>query len=210
LRGFSEVRKMRRLRFVVIFYRMRHPLMLPVIALLASFFVVGCGGGGSQGEQEDHHASRAKLDLRPVGDSGASGTASFEDSSSKGGPDGVLVKLDLRGLPKPDTSYLAHIHPGTCAEEAEGHAHEQGEHPGEGEGRKEEEYVFGQGEEGEISYELSQVESSPEGRGSSTTTFGQISVDKLFSGERKKHVMVHEAGSGNPPILTCADLERAG
>src|SRR5918997_2812150 len=140
---------------------MRHPLlMLPVIALLAIFFlVVGCGDGGSQGEQgeqEDHHASSAtKLDLRPVGDSGASGTASFEDISSKDGPDGVVVRLDLRGLPKPDTSYLAHIHPGTCAEEAEEHAHEQGEHPEEWEGREDEEYVFGHGgEEGEVSYAL--------------------------------------------------------
>ena len=193
--------------------------MLSVVVLPAIFFVVGCGGGGSQGEQggqEDHHASSAtKLDLRPVGDSGASGTASFEDISSKDGPDGVVVRLELRGLPKPDTSYLAHIHPGTCAEEAEEHAHEQGEHPRGGEGREEEEYVFGHGEEGEggegeISYALTQVESNPEGRGSSTTMFGQTSVDRLFSGERKKHVMVHEAGSGNPPVLACADLERAG
>ena len=97
--------------------------MLSAIALLAIFLVVGCGEGDSQGEQEDHHASSAKLDLRPVGDSGASGTASFKDSSFKDGPDGVVVRLDLRGLPKPDTSYLAHIHPGTCAEEAEERAH---------------------------------------------------------------------------------------
>jgi hypothetical protein len=190
---------------------MRHPLLLSVIVLPAIFLVVGCGGGDSQGEQEDHQASSAtKLDLRPVGDSGASGTASFKDS-----PDGVVVRLDVRGLPKPDTSYLAHIHPGTCAEEAEEHAHEQGEHPEEGEGREEEEYVFGhgeegEGEEGEISYALTQVESNPEGRGSSTTMFGQTSIGKLFSGEGKKYVMVHEAGSGNPPVLTCADLERAG
>ena len=174
---------------------MRHLLTLPVIALVATFLVAGCGGGGSQGKQEDNHAtSAAKLDLHPVGDSKASGSASFKDSSFKDGPDGVVVRLDLRGLPKPDTSYLAHIHPGTCAEEAEEHAHEQGEHP----------------EEGEISYELSQVESNPEGRGWSTTAFGQIYVDKLFSGESRKHVMVHEAGSGNPPILACADLKRAG
>ncbi len=36
-------------------------------------------------------------------DSGVSGTASFEDIS-----DGVVVKLDLRNLPKPDTLRLAH------------------------------------------------------------------------------------------------------
>jgi hypothetical protein len=202
---------MHRLRLVVIFYRMRHLLMLAVIALLAIFLVVGCGGGTSQGEQEDHHGSSVKLDLHPEGDSGVSGTASFKDTSFKDSPDGVVIKLELRGLPKPNTFYLAHIHPGTCAEEAEeGHAHERGEHPGEGEGHEHEEYVFGHGEEEELSYALSQVKSNSEGRGSSTTTFGQLSVDKLFSGEPKEHVMVHEAGSGNPPILTCADLERAG
>jgi Cu/Zn superoxide dismutase len=142
-----------------------------------------------------------------------SGSASFKDRSFEDSPDGVVVKLDVRGLPKPNTFYLAHIHPGTCAKEAkEGHAHEEehGEHPGEGEGQEhEEEYVFGHGEGGEASYALSQVKSNSEGRGSSTTMFGQLSVDKLFSG-KPKHVMVHEAGSGNPPILTCADLERAG
>ena len=190
---------------------MRRPASLRLtlcVGMLLSLLGVAtaCGGDGSQGEQEEHHAgSAAKLDLHPVGDSGASGTASFKD-----GPDGVVVRLDLRGLPRPNTLYLAHIHPGTCAEEAEEHAHEQGEHPEEGEGREDEEYVFGHGEEGEISYALSQVKSNPEGRGSSTTAFGQISVDKLFSGETGKHVMVHEAGSGNPPILTCADLKRAG
>jgi hypothetical protein len=193
------------------------PMLLWIAALPAIFLMVGCGGDTSQGEQQEdhnnhhsenakdnHHSENAKVDLRLEGDSGTSGTASFEDTSS-----GVEVKLELRGLPKPNTFYLAHIHPGTCAEEAEeGHAHEQGEHPGEGEGHEREEYVFGHGEEGEISYALSQVKSNSEGRGSSTTAFGQTSVDKLFSGEAKKHIMVHEAGSGNPPILSCADLER--
>ena len=196
--------------------------MLSVIALVAIFLVVGCGGGSSQGrssqggssqgQQQEHHGSSAKLALHPEGDSGVSGTASFKDRSFKDSPDGVVVRLDLRNLPKPNTLFLAHIHPGTCAKEAkEGHAHEEehGEHPGEGEGQEEEEYVFGHGEEGEISYALTQVKSNSEGRGSSTTMFGQLSVDKLFSG-KPKHVMVHEAGSGNPPILTCADLERAG
>jgi|SRR5215211_3861757 len=58
----------------------------------------------------------------------------------------------------------------------------------------------------EIGYPLSQVKSDSEGQGSSTTTLRETSVDKLFSGE-PKHVNVHETGSGNPPILTCADLE---
>jgi hypothetical protein len=61
----------------------------------------------------------------------------------------------------------------------------------------------------EIDYPLSQVKSDSEGHGSSTTTLRETSLDKLFSGE-PKHVNVHEAGSGNPPILSCADLKRAG
>ena len=43
----------------------------------------------------------------------------------------------------------------------------------------------------------------------STTTLHHTSVDKLFSG-KNKHVNVHEAGAGNPPVLACADLKRAG
>jgi hypothetical protein len=54
----------------------------------------------------------ARLLLHPEGDSGVRGTATLEDVSK-----GVLVELELRGLPKPDTLYLAHIHPGTCARE---------------------------------------------------------------------------------------------
>jgi hypothetical protein len=191
------------------------------MALSATFLlVVGCSGGGSQGQEggreehathrEDHATQQqghdVKLTLRPKHNSGVSGSASFEDTSDR-----VLVTLKLRNLPKPDTFYLAHIHPGPCAEEGPAHAahaeaHQHGEHH--------EEQRAGQGHSGhehgaQIDYPLSQVKSDSEGRGSSTTTLGESSVDKLFSGE-PKHVNVHEAGSGNPPILTCAELKRAG
>ena len=110
-----------------------------------------------------------------------SGSVSFEDIS-----DGVLVKLELRELPKPNTLYLAHIHPGTCAE---GETHEHGGGT-------------------EIEYPLSQVKSDSEGRGSSTTTLHDTSVEKLLPGGAR-YVNVHAAGTGNPPILTCADLKEA-
>jgi hypothetical protein len=172
----------------------RAPMLVGIVVLPVIFSVVGCGGGASQqgAEQErTHHQTGAvKLDLRPEGDSGVSGTASFEDRSG-----GVLVKLDLRNLPKPNTLYLAHIHPGTCAEE-------------EKEGGEDHEHM-GHKHSEEIEYPLSQVKSDSEGHGSSTTTLRETSVDKLFSGG-PKHVNVHEAGSGNPPVLTCADLKRAG
>jgi hypothetical protein len=141
------------------------------------------------------------LNLHPESNSGVSGTASFEDTS-----DGVLVKLELRNLPKPNTFYLAHIHPGTCAE---GETHEHGGAHGEGEYGHE--HGGGTHEHGaaEIEYPLSQVKSDSEGHGSSTTTLRETSVDRLFSAE-PKYVNVHEAGSGDPPILSCADLKRAG
>jgi hypothetical protein len=140
-----------------------------------------------------------------------SGTAFLEDIS-----EGVLVKLKLRGLPKPNELYLAHIHPGTCAhkvEEAQAHAEHGEEHQ---DGQHHEEVRAGQGHSGhehgtakEIEYPLSQVKSDWQGQGSSTTTLGETSVDKLFSAE-PKYVNVHKEGSGNPPILSCADLKRAG
>jgi hypothetical protein len=99
-------------------------LLCVVVALPVTFLIVGCAGGASQGQggQEDHathhHSANVKLNLHPEHNAGVSGTASFEDT-----PDGAVVKLDLRNLPKPNTFYLAHIHPGTCAE---GETHEHG------------------------------------------------------------------------------------
>jgi hypothetical protein len=61
----------------------------------------------------------------------------------------------------------------------------------------------------EIEYPLTQVKSGSKGERSSTTTLENTSVEKLFSGE-PKHVNVHEAGAGDPPVLTCANLTRKG
>ena len=102
---------------------------------------------------------------------------------------------------------------GQEAEEGQAHAahgeeHHHGEHhekAGGSQGHSGHEH----GTAKESEYPLSQVKADSEGRGSSTTTLHETSVDKLFSGETK-HVNVHEAGSGNPPILSCADLKRAG
>jgi len=132
----------------------------------------------------------------------------------------VVVKLELRNLPKPNTLYLAHIHPGTCAE-GETHRH-GGTHGEEGYSQKHgesgHEHGGGSHEHGGASHEhgagakiehpLSQVKSDSEGHGSSTTTLRGTTVEKLFSGE-PKYVNVHEVGGGNPPILTCADLKGA-
>ena len=197
---------------------MDRPILISIAVLWAAsfFLLVGCGAGGSQGGSQggqEAHASRAqgaaqgeKLALPPEGDSGVSGTAAFENASK-----GVVVELELRGLPKPNTLYLAHIHPGPCdqEEEEEGDTHghgEHGEHAEESGGRERMEDGHEHGEE--IEYPLSEVKSGSKGQGSSTTTLHDTSVDKLFSGG-PKHVNVHEAGVGDPPVLTCAQLKQA-
>ena len=173
-------------------------LLLCFAALAAIFLMVGCTGGRLQADQGDapQKSDNVKLALLPEHDSVVSGTAYFEDTSGR-----VVVKLELRALPKPNTLYLAHIHPGTCAE-GEGYEH-GGSHVEEGYGH--DHGASGHEHSAEIEYPLSQVKSDSEGQGSSTTTLHETSVEKLFSGA-PKHVNVHEAGSGNPPILACADL----
>jgi hypothetical protein len=81
-----------------------------------------------------------------------------------------------------------------------------------GEGGHDHEHGGGSHEHGagaEIEYPLSQVKSDSEGHWSSTTMLRETIVEKLFSGN-PKYLNVHEVGSGNPPILTCADPKKAG
>jgi hypothetical protein len=180
---------------------MRRPILIAIAMLSAIFLLAGCSGGGGSQTGKQHHAhgtNGAKLALQPEGGSGVRGTAAFEDVSN-----GVRVDLELRDLPKSGTFYLVHIHPGTCAQGEEEEHHEQGEHHEEGEGHEHMEHGD------EIEYPLTQVKSGSKGERSSTTTLENTSVEKLFSGE-PKHVNVHEAGAGDPPVLTCANLTRKG
>jgi hypothetical protein len=168
------------------------PILLWAVGLATLFLLVGCTDGGSQAHQHGHasHSDNVKLELRPEHDSGVSGTASFEDTSN-----GVLVRLELRNLPKPNTLYLAHIHPGTCAEEEAGggeHGHSHHEH----------------GATEEIEYPLTPVEPDAKGDGTSTTVVHHVTLEGLLSGEPKL-VNVHKPGSGEPPPVTCANLNEA-
>jgi hypothetical protein len=182
-------------------------ILLLCLLTLSAVFVVGCGAaedpkGGQEAHQHRHSPTAKKLQLRPTHSSGVSGTASFEDGS-----DGLVVKLRLHDLPESDTLYLAHIHPGSCAgSEAEEEHHEEGQEAQERGEHAQEQQGEGHDEPGkQIEYPLSQVESDSEGDGSSTTKLEDTSVEKLFSGV-PRHLNVHEAGSGTPPILACANL----
>jgi len=134
----------------------------------------------------------AEVDLEPAQGSGTTGTATLS-KEAKGG--GVKVVLKVSGLPKSTKMYLAHIHPGTCAEEeASGaeHGHTHHEH----------------GATEEIEYPLTPVEPDAEGNGTSTSVVHHVTLEGLLSGD-PKHANVHKPGSGEPPPVTCANLNEA-
>jgi uncharacterized protein (DUF305 family) len=132
----------------------------------------------------------AKVPLEPANGSKTKGTATL--SRAKGG---VKVSLKVSGLPGSGTMYLAHIHPGTCTEEEEGgaeHGHSHHEH----------------GATEEIEYPLSPIYADDNGDATSTTVVHKVTLEGLLSGE-PKHVNVHKPGSGEPPPVTCANLNEA-
>ncbi len=61
----------------------------------------------------DRLVALAEVPLVTIESSGVSGTAPFEEVDG-----GVRVDLEVEGLPKPGTRYLAHIHPGEPAAES--------------------------------------------------------------------------------------------
>ena len=139
-----------------------------------------------------------KVYLKPQNGFHATGTATL--TKTEGGGGGVRVELHLSGLPKPNALYLSHIHPGSCAE---------GEPPQEEEGHHNE-HATGQMSVMEhaqqIEWALSEVKADASGNGTSTTTLNHTSLADLLSGGGLRHVNVHAPGSGNPPVIACANL----
>ena len=60
----------------------------------------------------------------------------------------------------------------------------------------------------EIEYPLTPVEPDAKGDGTSTTVVNNVTLEGLLSGD-PKHVNVHKPGSGEPPPVTCANLNEA-
>ena len=130
----------------------------------------------------------AQVDLEPANGSGTTGSTTLSKSD-----DGVKVVLEVSELPDRGTMYLAHIHPGTCGEaEEEDHGHGGHEHEA----------------SEEIDYPLSPVEPDAQRNGSSTPVVRDVTLEGLLSGEPKR-INVHAPGSGEPPPVTCANLNEA-
>jgi uncharacterized protein (DUF305 family) len=139
---------------------------------------------------ESKVGASAEVELEPANGSDTRGTATLSKTDSGG----VKVALRVSGLPNSGTMYLAHIHPGTCGEEEGGGSHEHGAHE--------------HGASEEIEYPLTPVEPDAQGNGSSTTMVHDVTLEGLLSGE-PKHINVHVPGSGEPPPVTCANLNEA-
>ena len=145
--------------------------------------------GLMKGMVESKVGDSAEVELEPANGSDTRGTATLSKTDG-----GVKVALRVSGLPNSETMYLAHIHPGTCGEEEGGGSHEHGAHE--------------HGGSEEIEYPLSPVEPDAQGNGSSTTVVHDVTLEGLLSGE-PKHLNVHAPGSGQPPPVTCANLNEA-
>jgi hypothetical protein len=65
-----------------------------------------------EGMLRDRVGASAKVELKPQNGSHASGTVTLTEAGG-----GVRVELNLNGLPKPNTFYLAHIHPDLALKE---------------------------------------------------------------------------------------------
>jgi uncharacterized protein (DUF305 family) len=140
---------------------------------------------------EERVGASAEVELEPANGSETQGTATLSKTDG-----GVKVTLRVSGLPNSGTMYLAHIHPGTCGEEEEEEADH--EHAGHEHGAHEE----------DIEYPLTPVEPDAQGNGSSTTVVHDVTLEGLLSGD-PKHLNVHAPGSGEPPPVTCANLNEA-
>lgn len=185
-------------------------LVLPTIAVL--FILAGCGGTGGGGATTSAAASEgtsaateetttsnnnvtATVRLTPMNGSTTTGTATFTDVAQ-----GVVrVELSVLGLPATNVStYLTHIHPGTCAGEQSGDEEEQ-------DSEHEHEHSDHEDTNEEIEYPLPPISADPQGQGFTSAVLDGVTVQELFSGE-PKYINVHAEGSGNPPALACGQL----
>jgi len=175
---------------------------------LMMFVLSGCGVASRASQEElakGKSTSSIQLELSPTNNSEVSSSATFTKAAT-----GTRVELELRGLPEPNESYLAHVHPGSCEDEehseapegetADHHSHEY-RHEGHAHVQEENHEATANG----IVYPLTPVESNTAGAGSSTTVLEGVALEELLS-HGPRYLNVHATGSGDPLQLACADL----
>ncbi len=167
----------------------------------------GTTAGTTAGENAGISAgTNARVSLAPVGGSGVSGEAVFTDTAN-----GVEVELQARNLPEPGEMYLAHLHPGSCAEDpADGAHHDGHDHSGSHDDTGHGDHPADHSTEsvGEIEHPVEPLAAGADGGASSLTEIEGVTVARLFSGEGGFHINVHAeaSGSGELPTAACGDL----
>ena len=121
-----------------------------------------------------------ELHLKPLNDSGVSGTANLTDVEG-----GVQVKLDMQGFTQAGVKHINHFHGGgTCADVQAGRM-------------------------ASVTIPLNPIVAQEDGTGSATTTLKDVTIDQLFGGDQDSFILVHaktKEGQGVPPGISCVDL----
>jgi Cu/Zn superoxide dismutase len=147
------------------------------VVLGIALLLLAMGGSALAQETESE-----ELQLKPLEDSGVSGTATLTNVEG-----GVQVKLDMKGLPEAGVKHINHFHGGgTCAD------------------------VQG-GNMAPVTIPLNTVVAQGDGTGSATTTLEDVTLDKLFGGDQDRFILLHaktKEGQGVPPGISCVDLPK--
>ena len=206
-------------------------------AAVLSLVLSGCTGFGdtSSGASESRETSRAttpsdggttvgdvaaEIELKPVGDSGTSGTVIFR----KVGTLGVQTELRVSGLPKAGSVYYAQIHEGECKDLGAGGHEDKEEYGAVGPSLalvrfdelivKAAEYAHGGHDEDRPEDELPgnidqpiTIQGSADGTAAVVSLLEGVALERIFSGE-PKYFDLHAANSEDAPTLACADLRK--
>jgi hypothetical protein len=210
-------------------------LAVRVLLVVVTFAILdGCGQASSTVERQGKKAGTdtsteggvtvggkiARAELKPVGDSGTSGTAVFKEAGNLG----IQVELEVLGLPTkdPDATYYAQVHEGSCSDERkrEEHEEEYGADPGPTPAfvrldqlvAKARGLVAHGGHEhgipevpfGSIEQPIS-FGASADGTSSVTSLLEGVEAKRLTSGG-PEYVHLHGVGSDDAPELACGDL----
>lgn len=142
------------------------------VALLASLAL-----GGTALAQG---ANNITLQLKPLGDSGVSGTAVL--TAIEGG---VQVKMNMNGLPEAGIEHINHFHGGgTCADVEAGNM-------------------------APVTVPLNPVVANEDGTGSATTTIEDVTLDELQARDQRNFILLHaetKEGQGVPPGISCVEI----
>ena len=161
-----------------IVYRLKRLVSVILSAALLASLLLG-GSALAQGTKSE------ELQLKPLRDSGVSGTATLTNVEG-----GVKVELNMKGLPKAGVEHINHIHGGgTCADDRAGRT-------------------------APVTIPLNTIVAQEDGTGSATTTIKDVTLDELLGGDQERFILVHaktKEGQGVPPGISCVDLpQRSG